>query len=413
MLSNCVSLQSQDSTVSSVREKCVKDLSDIELREELIALGFAKPGPITATTRNVYQRLVERRRPKPSSVQRTNSVPISSRTSSCCTSIEDGNCTKIVIGSPEDKKSVMQLSSSLSEVDDGNSENNHTKRSSMTKNSEENVSDVTKVTANEEDDKNETHIKDGAITESDAKDTGDDHVNNDTDHDRDHDDKGAGNADRGRDKCDEQIDNDDSSNDTGSEKSEDQYDVEKILRKRVRRNGKVEYLIKWKGYPEEDSTWEPAENCVSAPEAIKAFESRVAKKATTNRQTERSSDRMEEATTSKRELRSRSITITPKRTDKDSTLLDENRSSPVLCSKKRKLEDLDNNSNMGKEINKVLALKKHADGYLLGLVEYSDGSHRLERTTVLQRKCTQKLFDFYESRIIFEQDENGEQKQKT
>ena len=32
------------------------------------------------------------------------------------------------------------------------------------------------------------------------------------------------------------------------------YDVEKILRTR-RRNGKVEYYVKWKGYPDKFNSW--------------------------------------------------------------------------------------------------------------------------------------------------------------
>ena len=32
------------------------------------------------------------------------------------------------------------------------------------------------------------------------------------------------------------------------------YDVEKVLRTR-RRNGKVEYYIKWKGYPDKFNSW--------------------------------------------------------------------------------------------------------------------------------------------------------------
>ena len=48
-----------------------------------------------------------------------------------------------------------------------------------------------------------------------------------------------------------------------------EYEVEKILKKRSK-NGKTEYLVKWKDYSEEESTWEPTEN-LHCPEAVAKF----------------------------------------------------------------------------------------------------------------------------------------------
>ena len=40
-------------------------------------------------------------------------------------------------------------------------------------------------------------------------------------------------------------------------KEDDVYDVEKVLKTR-RRNGQVEYLVKWRGYPEKFNSWTDA-----------------------------------------------------------------------------------------------------------------------------------------------------------
>src|SRR6266478_3976142 len=54
---------------------------------------------------------------------------------------------------------------------------------------------------------------------------------------------------------------------------EEEYEVERIVAHRqFRRSKRLQYLIKWKGYPESDNTWEPADQ-VHAPELIKHYQS--------------------------------------------------------------------------------------------------------------------------------------------
>eukprot|EP00092_Neocalanus_flemingeri_P041352 GFUD01045026.1.p1 GENE.GFUD01045026.1~~GFUD01045026.1.p1 ORF type:complete len:169 (-),score=42.37 GFUD01045026.1:140-646(-) len=55
--------------------------------------------------------------------------------------------------------------------------------------------------------------------------------------------------------------------------SDEEYEVEKILEKRVEKGGYTEYLVKWRNYEDpEENTWEPVDNLADAEKAIKAFE---------------------------------------------------------------------------------------------------------------------------------------------
>lgn len=53
--------------------------------------------------------------------------------------------------------------------------------------------------------------------------------------------------------------------------AEGYYEIEAVRKKRVRK-GQVQYLIKWRGWPETANTWEPLENLLSCSDVIDAFE---------------------------------------------------------------------------------------------------------------------------------------------
>ena len=54
----------------------------------------------------------------------------------------------------------------------------------------------------------------------------------------------------------------------------DEYEVEKIIDKRYI-NGKLEYKIKWVGYPMSECTWEPVRNLANVKPMIKEFENSI------------------------------------------------------------------------------------------------------------------------------------------
>lgn len=53
---------------------------------------------------------------------------------------------------------------------------------------------------------------------------------------------------------------------------EEEFEVEKIAGKKVQ-DGKVLYLIKWRGFSDSDSTWEPIEHMIGSMDLVHQYES--------------------------------------------------------------------------------------------------------------------------------------------
>uniref|UniRef100_A0A1L8DWF3 Putative heterochromatin protein 1 n=1 Tax=Nyssomyia neivai TaxID=330878 RepID=A0A1L8DWF3_9DIPT len=105
-----------------------------------------------------------------------------------------------------------------------------------------------------------------------------------------------------------------------------EYQVESIRERRVKK-GRVEYYIKWEGYPEEENTWEPIDN-LDCPELIAEFEAA-------------------RASSSKDEVKEKVEKDSPKESSKDST-----KTKPRKPTK-RKVDDDDSDDEGSKKSKKV------------------------------------------------------------
>lgn len=74
-----------------------------------------------------------------------------------------------------------------------------------------------------------------------------------------------------------------------SSPEEEEYEVEAIVEKRLKR-GKVEYLIKWKGWSHDDNTWEPKAN-LDCEKIIENFEKKLNDSQSTKKSTTEKSSR--------------------------------------------------------------------------------------------------------------------------
>ncbi|KAM3728432.1 Chromo domain-containing protein [Dirofilaria immitis] len=198
--------------------------------------------------------------------------------------------------------------------------------------------------------------------------------------------KEDGNSENKNDTVDEGID---VKKDEKNGKDDDEYVVEKILDRRYnRRKKRIEYLIKWAGYDSEsENTWESAENCKSAPEAIREYEENLKKSAR------------------KYLLRSRPITKEsgPNDGGKESSKSLKRKTSEIkkeLCSEESSDDDNEEVKSKRTKVDRILGVKKE-DNEILALVRFEDGHHDLISTRVLVSKCPKKLVNYYERSLKF------------
>ncbi|KAH9636166.1 hypothetical protein HF086_007118 [Spodoptera exigua] len=171
----------------------------------------------------------------------------------------------------------------------------------------------------------------------------------------------------------------DKKGETSEASSEEEYVVEKVLDKRTVK-GKVQYLLKWKGYKEEESTWEPVEN-LDCEELIKTFEENrkeKEKESKTKKPEDRGKKRVRESseeTSSGRKGRGASVSSAEDHKD---------------TSKRERKED------------KSKSGASDATGELMFLIKWADSDEaELVPARVANVKCPQQVIAFYEERLTW------------
>jgi hypothetical protein len=90
-----------------------------------------------------------------------------------------------------------------------------------------------------------------------------------------------------------------------TEEESEIYEVEKVMGERIKR-GKTEFLVKWKGYPDEEMTWEESGNMDGAKDAVMDWRAtKVDRKKATRKDKTTSSEKETDLAVAKQTTRTR------------------------------------------------------------------------------------------------------------
>lgn len=190
------------------------------------------------------------------------------------------------------------------------------------------------------------------------------------------------------------------------------FEVEKILDKKIIK-GEPKYLIKWIGWDEDDSTWEPLENLTNIIPMVNKFEKKIMEeggnentltkikeimKSKNNISLDKKRKESKSKSKSKSISRSRSRTRSPLKrvkSKKEMNLLKSERSpGNIECDLPKKIISgklIENNQEEGSEVICIIEWKPRING-----IQPQDSAIS---NKVLREKYPQLLIDYYESKL--------------
>lgn len=199
----------------------------------------------------------------------------------------------------------------------------------------------------------------------------------------------------------------------GSELETNDLEVEKIIDKRMRKN-KVEYFLKWKGYNDNDNSWEPKEN-LNCDELIKKFEKDVirSKMEKNRKKIGQGSKRSVSNSTSSTALSKRDKLYEPivkvHNLKLDCKGIQKNELEPNRIHIEPASDNIDNDQvQMFKDeygtLEKIMNVSKNSSGQFEFLVKFKDISEaKWIPALTANIVWTQMVISYYESLIVFQE----------
>ncbi|VUC20817.1 unnamed protein product [Clonostachys rosea] len=182
--------------------------------------------------------------------------------------------------------------------------------------------------------------------------------------------------------------------DEDDDEEEELFVVEKILGHMVDNKGNIRFQVKWEGYEsKKDLTWEPEENLTEATEVLQEYFASVGGRQAILDQTEKAKGKKRGRPGSDQSAgtkRQRKNGVHPADTE------------PPVTKKKWQPPS----GSWEDDIENIDACEEEGGGKLVVYLNWKNGQKTKHETSVIYKKCPQKMLQFYERHVKIIREEN-------